>query len=51
MEEACDATIGVDPAAAPSDLVDLYRDGHDRYRELYPALAPSFHLLAEGSAV
>jgi xylulokinase len=46
VEEACDATIGVDPAAVPTDLVDLYRDGHARYRELYPALAPTFHLLA-----
>jgi xylulokinase len=45
VEEACHANIRVDPAASPSDLADSYRDGHARYRELYPALAPSFHLM------
>lgn len=32
-------------AASPGPAVDVYRDSHARYRELYPALRPTFHAL------
>ena len=42
VEDACAATVTVEPVAAPSDLVDTYREAHRRYGELYPALKASF---------
>ncbi|MCI0542831.1 MAG: xylulokinase, partial [Actinobacteria bacterium] len=43
VEQACRATITVEPAASPSDLAADYDRAHERYTELYPALAPTFH--------
>lgn len=46
VDGACDAVVRVKPSAHPSDDVALYGQAHDRYRDLYPALAPAFHALA-----
>jgi xylulokinase len=35
--------VRVAPAAAPGPAVDEYAAGHAAYRELYPALRPTFH--------
>ena len=43
VRAAAAATVHVIPAATPGPDVDRYRQGHARYRELYPALAPTFH--------
>jgi xylulokinase len=43
VEEACRAVVEVRPAAGPSGSQDAYREGHARFRGLYPALAPTFH--------
>lgn len=43
VEEAAAAVVEVEPAARPSDDVDLYRSAHDAYQGLYPALVPTFH--------
>jgi xylulokinase len=43
VEEACRSVVKVEPAAGPSGLEDVYREGHERFRTLYPALAPAFH--------
>ncbi|HSJ83080.1 MAG TPA: xylulokinase [Acidimicrobiia bacterium] len=42
VEEAA-AVVKVEPAAQPSDDVDLYRRAHESYQGLYPALRPTFH--------
>ncbi len=36
------ALLDVEPSASPSGDVDLYREAHSRYGELYPALKRSF---------
>jgi xylulokinase len=41
--EACAATIGVTGTTEPGPERDVYPPLHDRYRELYPALRPTFH--------
>ncbi len=43
VEEACAGTVKVNPVATPSDMVASYREAHHRFRQLYPALAPTFH--------
>lgn len=43
VEEAAAAVVEVEPAAQPSDDVDLYRTAHQSYQGLYPALRPTFH--------
>jgi hypothetical protein len=43
VEEAAAAVVEVEPAARPSDHVDLYRSAHESYQGLYPALRPTFH--------
>jgi xylulokinase len=43
VEAACTAVITVQPAASPSDVSSQYQEAHGRYRDLYPALAPTFH--------
>ena len=48
VEEACRAVVEVRPAAAPSEQQDTYREGHARFRGLYPALAPTFHATPAG---
>jgi xylulokinase len=43
IEEAAEATVRITPAAAPGPDASVYADAHAAYRELYPALAPTFH--------
>ncbi len=43
VDQACAEVVSVNPAAAPGDDVEIYREAHARYVELYPALAPTFH--------
>ncbi len=45
VEDACRAWIRVTDVTAPSEDAARYSDAYDRYRELYPALAPTFHAL------
>ena len=45
VEAASDATVVATPAATPGPDVARYAELHARYRELYPALAPSFRRL------
>lgn len=40
---ATSAVVRVTPVATPGSDVARYRDVHERYRGLYPALAPTFH--------
>lgn len=34
--------VEIEPSASPSGSVDLYREAHERYRDLYPALKSTF---------
>jgi xylulokinase len=43
VEAATAAVVEVEPSARPSDDVDLYREAHELYKNLYPALSPTFH--------
>ena len=43
VEAATDAVIRATPVASPGADVERYAECHERYRELYPALAPTFH--------
>lgn len=45
--DAADACVRVEPAASPSDDTGAYREWHTRYRELYPALRPTFGAIAD----
>ena len=45
VEDAADALVQVTPVANPGSDGARYRETHAVYRELYPALAPSFHRL------
>jgi xylulokinase len=47
VEDAAAAFVRVSPAAAPGPDAPVYADVHAAYRELYPALAPTFHRRAE----
>jgi len=40
---AAESLVRTSPAAAPGPARASYADAHAAYRELYPALAPSFH--------
>ena len=42
VDEACRALVVAGEPVEPSGAVGVYRDAHARYRELYPALAPTF---------
>jgi xylulokinase len=42
VDEASVAFVRVSPAASPGPDAPLYADAHAAYRELYPALAPTF---------
>ena len=44
VEDACAATVTAETSADPSELRPTYREAHARYRTLYPALAPTFHM-------
>jgi xylulokinase len=46
VEEAAGATVQVTPAAEPSGDASRYQAAHATYRELYPALAPTFRSIA-----
>lgn len=43
VRAATDALVKPGPAVEPGDDVARYRAAHERYRELYPALAPAYH--------
>ncbi len=43
--DAAEALVVVTPAASPGADRARYATAHERYRELYPALAPTFHRL------
>ncbi|HEX5695685.1 MAG TPA: FGGY-family carbohydrate kinase, partial [Acidimicrobiia bacterium] len=43
VDEACAVAVTVAPSAEPSGSQVVYRDAHARFRELYPALSPTFH--------
>jgi len=43
VEDACALWITATAAAAPGPDAATYAEGHQAYRELYPALAPVFH--------
>ncbi len=47
-QTACDATIKITSSTAPRmDVHEAYKKGHALYRELYPALKPTFDAVAE----
>jgi xylulokinase len=43
VEEAAATLVRVTPAASPGPDAERYGEAHAAYRELYPALAPTFH--------
>ena len=43
VEDAAGAFVRVSPAATPGPDAQRYAEAHAAYRELYPALAPTFH--------
>jgi xylulokinase len=43
VQDACASTIQLGDAVAPSPDAHRYENAYQRYRELYPALAPTFH--------
>jgi xylulokinase len=45
VSSACDSLVVASPVAEPSSSVPAYEEAYARYRELYPALAPTFHQL------
>lgn len=45
VEAAASAFVRATPAAAPGPEAPRYAEAHARYRELYPALAPTFQRL------
>jgi xylulokinase len=45
VEAASASMVHVTPMAAPGPDQAAYAEWHARYRELYPALAPTFHRL------
>ena len=42
VETATTTLVRVTPVAAPGPAVEVYRTAHERFRALYPALAPTF---------
>ena len=48
VEEASTAVVTINPAATPSDDAGRYQSTHAVYRDLYPALSPSFEAIAAG---
>jgi xylulokinase len=49
VEEACQACIKVMEKVQPGEQeVGIYNEIYPKYRELYPALKPTFHAVAEG---
>jgi xylulokinase len=48
VEEACREAVTIHPSASPSSDVTTYQEAHKIYRDLYPALSPSFNAIAAG---
>lgn len=48
VEAACAEVVTIRPAANPSDDSGTYQAAHEIYRDLYPALSPSFDAIASG---
>ncbi|HET9249192.1 MAG TPA: xylulokinase [Actinomycetota bacterium] len=46
VQDACRAMVRIDGTTPPSGATDAYTPAYARYRELYPALAPTFHATA-----
>jgi xylulokinase len=46
VEEACREAVSIHPSASPSNDVAKYQEAHEVYRDLYPALSPSFNAIA-----
>ena len=46
VEAATDAVVRATPVAEPGPDAPSYAEYHARYRDLYPALAPTFHRMA-----
>ena len=44
VQDACRGLVQVQDRIEPSSDANRYRALHARYRDLYPALAPSFHV-------
>ena len=44
VEEACRELVRLDEVIEPSADTDVYEEAYARYRALYPALAPTFHV-------
>jgi xylulokinase len=49
VEDACRAWVEVGDAVEPSAEASAYAAPYERYRELYPALAPTFHRMGGGA--
>jgi xylulokinase len=47
VEDACSEIVEVGDPVEPSHEADHYGELYERYREMYPILAPTFHALAE----
>ena len=43
VQAATDALVRATPVAGPGQDAERYRNAHEAYRALYPALAPTFH--------
>ncbi|HET7235642.1 MAG TPA: xylulokinase [Actinomycetota bacterium] len=48
VKDACEALVRIGEATGSAEP-SPYADAYARYRELYPALAPTFHLLPSGA--
>jgi xylulokinase len=48
VEEACREAVTTHPSAGPSSDASRYQEAHEIYRDLYPALRPSFNAIAAG---
>lgn len=46
VEAAAAALVRATPVAVPGPDAPVYANAHARYRDLYPAFAPTFHRLA-----
>ena len=49
MQDACTRLVRIGEPTEPSAEGDAYAAAYARYRDLYPALAPTFH--ATGRAI
>lgn len=47
VEEACREAVTIHPSASPSSDIARYQEAHEIYRDLYPALSPSFNAIAD----